>query len=233
MITHYYWPTPNGHKTAVMLEECRLEHDTRPVNILKGEQHTDAFRSISPNHRIPAIIDSDGPAGEPVTVFESGAILIYLAEKTGQFYPADPVARLEVSQWLMFQMANVGPMFGQNGYFQGYCPEDVPLARERYHNMTRQLYGVLDRRLAQSEYLGGDAYSIADIATFPWTTPVQRQLHRIDIHPYPHVARWHQQIAQRPAVQRGLALLSDVMKIGDPTTETYDSMFGERQYRDA
>jgi GST-like protein len=231
MIEHYYWPTPNGHKTAIMLEEVGLDYEVHPVNILEGEQMDPAFRKISPNHRIPAIIDSDGPGGKPYAVFESGAILLYLAEKTGKLYPVDMAQRYQVIQWLMFQMGNVGPIFGQNGYFQGYCPEDVPLARERYHKMTKQLYGVLDDRLKSSGFLAGPDYSIADIATFPWTTPIQREMHKIDIGDYPHVERWGEAIAQRPAVQRGLRSMEKDMKIGDRSEETYDNMFGDKQFQ--
>jgi GST-like protein len=230
VIRHYYWPTPNGHKTAIMLEEVGLPNEVHPVNILAGEQFAPEFIAISPNNRIPAIVDTDGPGGGDYALFESGAILIYLAQKAGMLWPEDPARHYEVLQWLMFQMANVGPMFGQNGYFQGYCPEDVPLARERYHNVTKQLYGVLDRRLADSEYLGGADYSIADVATYPWTAPRQREMHRIDIDEYPHVRRWTQQVGERPAVQRGMALLAEDMKVGNPTEETYDNMFGDKQF---
>jgi len=230
MIHHYYWPTPNGHKTAIMLEEIGVDYETHAVNILKGEQHEPAFLSISPNNRIPAIVDDDGPGGKPYSVFESGAILMYLAEKTGKFWPDDTRKRHDVLQWLMFQMGNVGPMFGQNGYFQGYCPEDVPLARERYHKITRQIYGVLDRRLGEKPYLAGESYSLADIATYPWTMPRQVEMHRIDLTEYPNVARWNQDISQRPAVQRGIAVLRDDMRIGNPTRETYDNMFGKKQF---
>jgi GST-like protein len=230
MIKHYYWPTPNGHKTAIMLEEVGLEYEVHLVNILKGEQFDPAFRKISPNHRIPAIVDTDGPGGKPYAVFESGAILMYLAEKSGKLWPADMAQRYRVIQWLMFQMGNIGPIFGQNGYFQGYCPEDVPLARERYHKMTEQLYGVLEDRLKDSAYLAGPDYSIADVATYPWTTPIQRKLHKIDIEKYPHVKRWEETIGQRPAVQRGLAVFEEQMRIGSPTEETYDTLFGEKQY---
>ena len=229
MIKHYYWPTPNGHKTAIMLEEVELPNEVYPVNILGGEQFDPAFIAVSPNNRIPAIVDTEGPCGD-YALFESGAILMYLAEKSGKLWPADEGRRYEVLQWLMFQMANVGPMFGQNGYFQGYCPEDVPLARERYHNVTNQLYGVMDRRLAESEYLGGSEYSIADVATYPWTAPRQREMHRIDIGEYPNVARWTELVGARPAVQRGMALLSDDMKVGNPTDEAYDNMFGGAQF---
>ena len=231
MIKHYYWPTPNGHKTAIMLEEVGLEYELHPINILEGEQFNPEFIAISPNNRIPAIVDTDGPHGKPYAVFESGAILMYLAEKTGKLWPADLAARYDAIQWLMFQVGNVGPMFGQNGYFQGYCPEDVPLARERYHNVTKQLYGVMDRRLAESEYLAGPEYSIADVATVPWTMPKQRDMHRIDIAQYPNVKRWGDSIAARPAVQRGIALLSDSMKVGNPTDKAYDNMFGGTQFQ--
>ncbi|NCF20971.1 MAG: glutathione S-transferase [Haliea sp.] len=230
MIRHYYWPTPNGHKTAIMLEEVELEYELHPVNILEGEQFDPSFVAISPNNRIPAIVDTEGPDGEPYAVFESGAILMYLAEKTCKLWPTDMAERYHVLQWLMFQMGNVGPMFGQNGYFQGYCPEDVPLAKERYHNMSEQLYGVLDRRLAETEYLAGAAYSIADVATFPWTMPRQQEMHRIDISQFPNVRRWNETVAARPAVQRGIAVLAEDMKVGNPTEEAYDNMFGSRQF---
>ena len=231
MIRHYYWPTPNGHKTAIMLEEVGLESELHAVNILAGEQFDQAFIAISPNNRVPAIVDTDGPRGEPYAVFESGAILMYLAEKTGKLWPEDLAARYEIIQWLMFQMGNVGPMFGQNGYFQGYCPEDVPLARERYHKVTLQLYGVLERRLSESEYLGGPDYSIADIATYPWTMPRQQEMHRIDIAQFPQVKRWGEAIATRPAVQRGISVLEQSMKVGNPTEAAYDNMFGGGQFQ--
>ena len=231
MIKHYYWPTPNGHKTAIMLEEVEIEYEVCIVNILDGDQFDPAFIAISPNNRIPAIVDTDGPQGEPYTVFESGAILMYLAEKTGKLWPQDTVERYDVIQWLMFQMGNVGPMFGQNGYFQGYCPEDVPLAKERYHNVCKQLYGVMDRRLGESEYLAGSNYSMADVATFPWTMPKQQEMHRIDITQYPNVKRWSETVAMRPAVQRGIAVMAEDMKVGNPTQETYNNMFGAKQFK--
>ena len=231
MIKHFYWPTPNGHKTAIMLEEVEVEYEVCIVNILEGDQFDPAFIAISPNNRIPAIVDTEGPQGEPYTVFESGAILMYLAEKTGKLWPQDSVERYDVIQWLMFQMGNVGPMFGQNGYFQGYCPEDVPLAKERYHNVCKQLYGVMDRRLGESEYLAGSNYSIADVATFPWTMPKQQEMHRIDITQYPNVKRWSETVAMRPAVQRGIAVMAEDMKVGNPTQETYNNMFGAKQFK--
>lgn len=231
MIQHYYWPTPNGHKTAIMLEELSLEYEVYPVNILEGEQFDPAFIAISPNNRVPAIVDTQGPRGEPYAVFESGAILMYLAQKTGELWPEDTQERYDAIQWLMFQMGNVGPMFGQNGYFQGYCPQDVPLAKERYLKVSNQLYGVMDARLAVSEYLAGPEYSIADIATFPWTMPKQQAMHRIDITQYPNVKRWSDTVDARPAVQRGITVLSEDMQVGDPTEETYKNMFGSNQFK--
>ncbi len=231
MIDFYYWPTPNGHKVAIMLEEIALAYTLKPVDILAGAQFAPDFIALSPNNRIPAIVDHDGPKGTAYGVFESGAILIYLAEKTGQFWSPTVCERYDVLQWLMFQMANVGPMFGQNGYFQGYCPEHVPLAKARYHNECKRLYGVMDRRLAESEFLAGDNYSLADIATYPWTLPAQWALHRIDIDEYPHVLRWHTAIATRPAVQRGVALMAEDIKVGSPSAEAYRNMFGANQFK--
>jgi GSH-dependent disulfide-bond oxidoreductase len=230
MIKHYYWPTPNGHKTAIMLEEVGIEYEVYPVDILNGEQFNPEFIKISPNNRIPAIVDTEGPEGKPYSIFESGAILLYLAEKTGVLWPEDLKSRYDVMQWLMFQMGNVGPMFGQNGYFQGYCPEDVPLAKERYHNVTKQIYSVLNKRLGESNYLAGDDYSIADIATYPWTLPKQQNMHLIDADEYPNVKRWGDEITTRPAVQRGVAVLADDQKVGNPTEETYKNMFGSEQF---
>lgn len=230
MIDFYYWPTPNGHKASIMLEEVELPYRVVSINILQGEQFTPEFLAVNPNNRVPAIVDSDGPNAEPYSVFESGAILIYLAEKSGRLWPSDAKERYDVLQWLMFQMGGVGPMFGQNGYFQGYCPEDVPLAKTRYHNETKRLYGVLDKRLASSEYLAGNNYSIADIATYPWTHPKQWELHRIDIDEFPNVLRWNKQVSERPAVQRGVGLMAGDLKVGNPTGETYKNMFGDAQY---
>ena len=230
MINHYYWPTPNGHKTAIMLEEVGLDYELYPINILEGEQFEADFIAISPNNRVPAIVDLDGPQSQPFKVFESGAILMYLAEKSGMLWPCDTAERYEAIQWLMFQMGNVGPMFGQNGYFQGYCPEDVPLAKERYHTICNQLYGVLDARLVSNEYLAGSEYSIADVATFPWMLPKQQQMHRIDIEQYPNVGRWLDLVATRPAVQLGIAALEDNMKVGNPTKQTYENLFGSAQF---
>ncbi|MFN3231153.1 MAG: glutathione S-transferase N-terminal domain-containing protein [Alphaproteobacteria bacterium] len=229
MIDLYYWPTPNGHKVSIMLEEVGLDYQVHPVNILKGDQFDPDFLKISPNNRIPAIVDQDGPDGAPYALFESGAILIYLAEKTGILWPQEPTERYDVLQWLFFQNANVGPMFGQCGHFQGYAPEPVPYAIERYHNETLRLYGVMDKRLGARAYLAGDVYSLADVATYPWCMPVIRDLHKVDVAQFPNVNRWLDDIAGRPAVHRGTSLLADVMKIGDPDDETREAFFGTQQ----
>ena len=231
MIDLYYWPTPNGHKASIMLEEVGLEYSVTAINILEGAQFTPEFLAINPNNRVPAIVDHEGPMGTPYALFESGAILLYLAEKTGLLWPRNLEARYNMMQWLMFQMGGIGPMFGQNGYFQGYCPEDVPFAKTRYHNETQRLYGVMDKRLAESEYLAGNFYSLADVATYPWTLPKQWALHRVDIEAFPNVKRWNALVAARPAVQRGIALLADEQKVGDPTEEAYKNMFGDTQYK--
>ena len=227
MIDLYTSPTPNGHKVSIALEEMGLDYEFQTIDLRSGEQKREPFLTHSPNGRIPAIYDRDFD----LSIFESGAIMMHLAEKSGKFLPTDVVGRSRVVQWLMFQMGNVGPMFGQNGYFQGYCPEDVPLAKERYHNVCKQLYGVMDRRLGESEYLAGSNYSIADVATFPWTMPKQQEMHRIDITQYPNVKRWSETVAMRPAVQRGIAVMAEDMKVGNPTQETYNNMFGAKQFK--
>ncbi len=231
MIDLYYWPTPNGHKASIMLEEVGLDYVTKPVNILAGEQFEAAFLALNPNNRVPAVVDHDGPGGTSYALFESGAILLYLAEKTGILWPSERKQRYDMLQWLMFQMGGVGPMFGQNGYFQGYCPEDVPLAKNRYHKETKRLYGVMNKRLADNAYLAGPDYSLADVATYPWTMPKQWALHRIDIDEFPHVKRWNAQVAARPAVQRGVALMAEDQKVGNPTDEAYTQLFGDEQYQ--
>jgi GST-like protein len=226
LIDFYYWPTPNGHKISIALEEFGIDYTVKPINILKGEQHDPAFVAISPNNRVPAIVDHDGPGGEPLAVFESGAIFLYLAEKTGKFSPSDPAERSRVIQWLFFQNANIGPMFGQNGYFRGYAAEDVAHAKERYWNATHRLYGLIDRELAKKPYIAGEAYSIADMSTYPWMDARQQKLHGIDIAEFPHVAEWHARVGERPAVQRGMNVMVDVMKVGNPTDEARKAMFG-------
>ncbi|MCA0421982.1 MAG: glutathione S-transferase N-terminal domain-containing protein [Proteobacteria bacterium] len=199
----YFWPTPNGWKVTIALEEMGLPYAVHLVNIAKGDQFAPEFLAISPNNKMPAIIDPDGPGGAPISVFESGAILQYLGRKTGKLYPAEERARVEVEQWLMWQMGGFGPMLGQNHHFRIYAPEKLPYAMDRYLNETRRLYGVLDRRLADREFVAG-AYSIADIAIVGWAKLWERQ--GMDIAEFPHVGRWLETMLARPAVQRGLAI---------------------------
>lgn len=207
MITLYSWSTPNGRKVSIMLEECGLAYETKPVDIRIGEQFTPGFLAVNPNGKIPAITDPEGPDGEPISLFESGAILVYLAGKTGRFLPASERGKYEALQWLMFQMGGVGPMLGQTHHFMRYAPEQVPYAIDRYHKETQRLYGVMDRQLektaASAGFLAGE-YSIADIATYPWVA--RHEWHQIDLADYPAVRRWHQRIGKRPAVQRGMAV---------------------------
>jgi GST-like protein len=228
MIDLYYWPTPNGQKISVMLEEIGLEYRVRPVNILRGEQFRPAFLRISPNNKIPAIVDPSGPGRRPYALFESGAILQYLADKTGKLLPKRGAARYDVLQWLNFQVASVGPMFGQCGHFLGYAPKKIPYAIDRYRNETLRLYGVMDRRLAKHEFLAGRR-SIADVAVFPWIEV--RWLHRIDIDEFPNVKRWADALRARPAVQRGMAVMAASEKIGNPDAETREAFFGRTQLR--
>ena len=227
MIEVYSWPTPNGHKVHIMLEECGLPYRAIPVNIGSGEQFDPKFLDISPNNKIPAIVDPQGPEGQPVSMFESGAILLYLAGKTGRFLPAGTGARYEVLQWLMFQMGGVGPMLGQAHHFRLYAPEKIPYAIERYTNEARRLYGVMDRRLAKSTYIGGAEYSIADIAIFPWLRSWKNQ--GIDWNDYPHLKGWFDEIEARPAVQRGVQVLADLQR---PITDAQarEALFGRQQY---
>ena len=228
VIDLYFWPTPNGQKIPIMLEECALEYCVKPVNMLRGEQFRRSFLRINPNNKIPAIVDHDGPGDAPLAVFESGAILQYLAEKTRRFLPRERRARYVVLQWLNFQVANVGPMFGQCGHFLGYAPRRIPYAIDRYRNETLRLYGVMDRRLAEVPYLGG-AYSIADMATWPGVRV--RWLHKIDLDAFPHVARWYRDIEGRPAVQRALAVLAKREKIGSPDAKAREALFGHTQLK--
>jgi GST-like protein len=201
MIDLYTWSTPNGRKVSIMLEECGLPYRMHTVNIGKDEQFKPAFLAISPNNRIPAIVDSEGPDGKPLPLFESGAILIYLAEKTGKFYPQKN--KYIVLQWLMFQMGGVGPMFGQAHHFMRAKKDEIPYGTERYGNEAKRLYGVLNKRLSEAAYLA-DEYSIADIATYPWVA--RHEWHRVDLAQYPAVKRWYDTIGARPAVVRGMAV---------------------------
>ena len=228
MIEVWTWPTPNGHKVHIMLEDVGLPYKVVPVNIGQGEQFREEFLAITPNHRIPAIVDPAGPGGKRFSLFESGAILIYLAEKTGKLIPADPASRYTCLQWLMFQMGGVGPMFGQYNHFAAYAPEKIPYAIERYTNEVKRLHRVLDQRLGESEYLAGADYSIADIATFPWVrNPARRG---IDLADYPHVRRWHDAIAARPAVMRGVEVLSENQRRGAMTDQERENLFGVKQF---
>ena len=203
MIDLYTWSTPNGRKVSIMLEECALPYRVHPINIGKGEQFTPEFLALNPNNRIPAIVDSEGPDGKPLPLFESGAILIYLAEKTGKLIPKTPRGRLVCLQWLMFQMGGVGPMFGQAHHFIRNAKEQVPYGIKRYSDETRRLYGVLQKRLSEAEYLAGE-YSIADIATFPWVA--RFEWHKVDLADFPAVKRWFDRIHARPAVAKGMAV---------------------------
>jgi GST-like protein len=227
MIDLYAWPTPNGYKISIALEEMKLPYNVVAIDIGAGDQFKPEFLKISPNNRMPAIVDSDGPDGKPISVFESGAILIYLAEKTGLFMPKDTRGKVKVLEWLMVQMASVGPMFGQNGHFRTYAPEKIAYALDRYGNETKRIYGVLDRRLAEAPYLAGD-YSIADMATFPWTRSHARQ--GIEIADYPNVKRWIDAIAARPAVEKGLELLKDRIRTQPIDDKQRDVLFGKQQY---
>jgi GSH-dependent disulfide-bond oxidoreductase len=202
MIQLYTWATPNGKKVSVMLEEVELSYEVHPINIAKGDQLKPEYLAINPNNKIPAIIDTDGPGGKPLKLFESGAILMYLAEKTGKFLPQDMAKRYEVIQWLMFQMGGVGPMFGQANYFYR-LEEKVPFAIDRYYKEAIRLYKVLEQTLGQRDYLAGE-YSIADIATYPWVG--RHDGHNVKLEEFPNVKRWFETISQRPAVKRGMAV---------------------------
>lgn len=225
MIELSYWTTPNGHKITIFLEEAGLPYRITPVNIGKGEQFAPEFLAIAPNNRIPAILDT-APAdgGAAISVFESGAILEYLAEKTGMFMPADTRGRYEVLQWLYWQMAGLGPMAGQNHHFVTYAPERIPYAMERYVKETGRLYGVLNKRLADREFVAGD-YSIADMASYPWIVPYERQQQNLD--DFPHLKRWFEAVAARPAVQRAYALAAQVNAEPTVTAEAHKHLFGQ------
>jgi len=204
MIDLYTWPTPNGHKVHIMLEECALPYRVHPIDIGAGDQFASEFLAISPNNKIPAIVDSDGPGGRPLSLFESGAILIYLAAKTGRLLPLDLRDRYAALQWLMFQVGHVGPMLGQAHHFRQYAPERIDYAIDRYTREATRLYGVMERHLAQVSYFAGE-FSIADIAIYPWTRSHANQ--GVDLAQYPNVQRWHQAVSARPSVQRGLKVL--------------------------
>ena len=228
MLEVYSWATPNGHKVHIMLEECALPYRTIAVNIGAGDQFKRDFLAISPNNKIPAIVDPKGPDGKPISLFESGAILMYLASKTGRFMPSDLRARWEMLQWLMFQMGGVGPMLGQAHHFRLYAPEKLPYAIERYSNEAKRLYGVMNTHLAKTKYFAGGEYSIADMAIFPWLRSWKNQ--GIDWNDYPHLRGWFDEIGARPAVMRGVEVLASLRKplVDDKAREV---LFGDTQYR--
>ena len=225
-INLYYWATPNGFKISIMLEECKLPYTLHPVNISKGEQFKPEFLKISPNNRMPAIVDPDGPDGKPISVFESAAILTYLGRKFGRFYPSDERSRVEVDEWVAWQIANVGPVFGHDNHFRHYAPEKVPYAMKRFGDETNRLYGVLDKRLKDREFVAGD-YSIADMALIGWVKGYVRR--EVDINDFPNVKRWIETMLARPAVDRGLKVGADA-----PATdlsrdkEAQKILFGQR-----
>jgi GST-like protein len=226
MIDVYYWPTPNGKKVTIFLEETGTPYKVVPINIRKGEQFEPGFLKISPNNRMPAIVDSDGPGGKPYSLFESGAILLYLAEKTGKFMPSEMRARYDVVQWLMFQMASVGPMMGQAGHFLHAAPEKIPYAIDRYTNESRRLFSVLDKRLGEAAFVAGD-YSIADMAIYPWAVAAEREPEQIATRP--HFKRWLETMGARPAVKRGMAVMADMP--AQPLTEEERSiLYGKKQF---
>jgi GST-like protein len=228
----YSWPTPNGHKVHIMLEECgyRLNQDwiAHPINIGSGDQFAPDFLKISPNNKIPALLDPNGPDGKPISIFESGAILLYLATKTGKFLPSSTRGKYEVLQWLMFQMGGLGPMLGQNHHFRIYAPEKIDYAVNRYTNEAKRLYGVLDRQLKDNPYVAGKTYSIADIAIFPWTRNWKNQ--GITLDEYPHFKKWFEKIGDRPAVKRGCEVLTALRKpLQDDKAR--EQLFGSTQYQ--
>jgi GST-like protein len=228
MIEVYSWATPNGHKVHIMLEECALPYKVIAVDIGIGDQFKPEFLAISPNNKIPAIVDPDGPDGKPMSLFESGAILLYLAGKTGRFIPTDTRGKYNVLQWLMFQMGSVGPMLGQAHHFRVYAPEKIAYAIDRYSNEAKRLYRVMNDRLANSRYIAGPDYSIADIAIFPWLRSWKNQ--GIDWSDFPHLKGWFDEIAARPAVMRGVEVLADRRR---PITDdrARSVLFGAEQYR--
>lgn len=227
MIDVYSTATPNGQKVHIMLEECGLPYRIHHIDIGAGDQFTLEFLAISPNNKIPAIVDSDGPDGKPMSLFESGAILVYLASKVGKFLGTTDREKFTTLQWLMFQMGGVGPMLGQAHHFRMYAPEKIAYAINRYTNEAQRLYGVINKRLGDSKYLAGDTYTVADIATFPWLRSWEKQ--GIELSQFPNVQRWFNEINERPAVKKGVSILADLRK---PVTDdkTREILFGAAQY---
>ncbi len=227
VIELYYWPTPNGQKITIFLEETGVPYTLHPVDIGNGDQFRPEFLRISPNNKMPALVDPAGLDGKPIALFESGAILLYLAEKTGRFLPRDPFNRYQVIQWLMFQISGVGPMLGQAHHFRGYAPEKIEYAINRYTKETGRLYSVMDTQLAARDYIAGE-YSIADMAIYPWIVPYERQGQALE--DYPHLKRWFERLAVRPAVQRGMAQLKE-FRTSAMTDKARETLFGNTQYQ--
>ena len=227
----YYWPTPNGWKISIMLEECRLPYNVIPVNIAKGDQFKPAFLKISPNNRMPAIVDPDGPDGRPISVFESGAILQYLGRKTGKFYPAEERARVAVDEWLFWQMANLGPKAGEANHFRRYAPEKLPYALDRFGNEMNRLYGVMNTRLKDCRFLAG-SYSVADMACVGWIRLFERQQEKEGgetFAGFPHLKRWLATVRARPAVQRGMHIrVEEASRVDVSDPEVRAVLFGQR-----
>jgi GST-like protein len=220
----YYWPTPNGWKVAIFLEEIGLDYNVVPVDIGAGDQYDPEYLKISPNNKMPAIVDPEGPDGEPISVFESGAILIYLAEKTGRFFPQAIRERYNALEWLMFQMGSVGPMLGQAHHFRQYAPEEISYAMDRYTNEAARIYGVIDRHLADKDYFVGD-YSVVDMAVYPWIVPYENQGQKLE--DYPNLARWFERVSERPAVQRALKVGEDLRRpLQELNEEERNKLFG-------
>ncbi len=230
MIEFFTAPAPNGWKVAIMLEECGLAYEPRWVDLAAADQHSDEYLAINPNGRIPAIIDhAPGDGGEPVTVFESGAVLLYLAEKAGRFLPTDLRGQSRVRQWLFWQVGHLGPTLGQHGHFHLYAEEKLPYAIERFHREALRVYSVMDRRLGQSEYLAGNDYSVADMACFPWVRTWKAQ--GIPLAEYAHVKRWYDALKQREGLRRGVSLGSDLARRGEMTEEQRKNLFGTAKAR--
>jgi GSH-dependent disulfide-bond oxidoreductase len=227
MIDVYFWPTPNGQKVTIALEELGLPYNVIPINIGKGDQFKSEFLKISPNNKMPAIVDAEGPSGKPNSIFESGAILIYLAEKAGRLMPTDARGRYRVLEWLMFQMGSVGPMLGQAHHFRRYAPEQIQYAIDRYTNEAKRIYGVIDKRVGEVPYLAGE-YSIADIATYPWL-----KLHKLqgqNLEDFSNLKRWYEAMEARPAVQKGMAVMANGPALQPNDKETFSVLFGAQQY---
>ena len=223
----YYWPTPNGFKITIMLEECGLPYEIKPININTGEQFAPSFLQIAPNNRMPAIVDPNGPGGQPISVFESGAILQYLGRKTGKFYPVEERARVAVEEWLFWQMGGLGPMAGQAHHFRNYAPEKIEYGINRYTNEVNRLYGVMNKRLADDEYFAGD-YSIADMAIYPWVRPYKNQGQ--DLVEFPHLDAWFKRVQARPAVAIGVKVAEELRANTNLATdkEAQAILFGQK-----